>query len=116
MAAAPEDGQAQAASSGAHFSDDGENASPATKALIQKADEHLNLGRQFYFQGNANGAKREFDAAIDVMLSAPEDLPDHRRVERHLDEMCDLIYRFDVEKLGAGAQEQAAAGFDAAPH
>jgi membrane-bound lytic murein transglycosylase D len=87
----------------------------ATDALIQKADDHLNLGRQFYFQGNLPGAKREFDAAIDVMLSAPDDLPDHRRIERHLDEMCDLIYRFDVEKLGAGAQEEAVAGFDEAP-
>jgi membrane-bound lytic murein transglycosylase D len=115
VAVDPEDAQVQSASSAPHFSDDGKDASPATKALIQKADEHLNLGRQFYFQGNASGAKREFDAAIDVMLSAPEDVPDHRRIERHLDEMCDLIYRFDVEKLGAGAQEQATAGFDAAP-
>jgi peptidoglycan lytic transglycosylase D len=91
------------------------SAPSATDALIQKADEYLALGRQFYFQGNVSGAKREFDAAIDVMLSAPDDLPDHHRIEHHLDEMCDLIYRFDVEKLGAGAQEQAAAGFDEAP-
>ncbi len=87
----------------------------ATDALIQKADELLNRGRQFYFQGNVTGARREFDAAIDVMLSAPDGLPDHQRIERHLDEMCDLIYRFDVEKLGAGAQEEAVAGFDQAP-
>ncbi len=36
------------------------------------------------------------------LLNAPEALPDHARIERHLEQICDLIYRFDVEKLGAG--------------
>ncbi len=88
----------------------------AAEDLIQQADSHLNAGRQFYFKGNAEGAKREFDAAIDVLLSAPDTLPERNRVERRLDEMCDLIYRFDVEKLGAGKQDDdAAVVFDKAP-
>ncbi|MDQ2841679.1 MAG: transglycosylase SLT domain-containing protein [Acidobacteriota bacterium] len=89
--------------------------SPVVDDLLQKADAHLNAGRQFYFQGDVAGAKREFDAAVNTLLGAPDSLPDHQRLERRLDEMCDLIYRFDVEKLGAGQQEEEAVVFDKAP-
>lgn len=81
---------------------------------IARANAHFNAGRQFYFQGNLNNARREFDAAIDALLSAPEALPDHRRIERRLDELSDLIYRFDIENLGAG-QTGDAAKFEEAP-
>jgi membrane-bound lytic murein transglycosylase D len=82
---------------------------------LKRADAHLSSGRQFYFQGNLAGAHREFDAAVDALLTAPESLPDHRRIERKLDEICDLIYRFDVEKLGAGQTEDNEVAFDKAP-
>jgi membrane-bound lytic murein transglycosylase D len=89
--------------------------SPETDARIAKADSHFNAGRQLYFQGNLSGAHREFDAAVDSLLTAPDSLPDHRRIERRLDEICDLIYRFDIEKLGAGQAEDEAVVFDKAP-
>lgn len=82
---------------------------------LKRADTHFNNGRQLYFENDMAGARREFDAAVEVLLSAPEALPDHRRIERRLDEMCDLIYRFDVEKLGAGQADQDAVVFDKAP-
>src|ERR1700712_2677753 len=50
--------------------------SPEADARIAKADQHFNTGRQYYFQNNLEAAKREFDAAVDVLLSAPEGLPD----------------------------------------
>jgi membrane-bound lytic murein transglycosylase D len=81
---------------------------------LQRADTHFNSGRQMYFQGNLDGARREFDAAVDALLNAPESLPDRHRLERRLDEICELVYRFDVEKLGAG-QNQENADFDKAP-
>lgn len=84
--------------------------------LLKKADQHFNSGRQFYFQGNLASAHREFDAAVDTLLRAPENLPDHKRLERRLDELCDLIYRFDVEKLGASEDAAGAeVAFDQAP-
>ncbi len=89
--------------------------SAVTEQLLQKAEDFLDKGRQFYFKGDVVGARREFDSAISTLLSAPDSLPDHRRVERRLDEMCDLIYRFDVEKLGAGQQDEASVEFDKAP-
>lgn len=86
-----------------------------TDDRLKRADARFNNGRQLYFQGDMPGARREFDAAVDALLSAPESLPDHRRIDRRLDEICDLIYRFDIEKLGAGQPEQEAVVFDKAP-
>ena len=82
---------------------------------LKRADTHFNTGRRMYFEGNLEAARREFDAAVDVLLNAPDTLPDRRRIERRLDQICDLIYRFDVEKLGAGQTEQDAVVFDEAP-
>ncbi len=82
---------------------------------LKKADAHLHNGRDFYFKGNLAGAHHEFDAAVDVLLNAPESLPDHARIERHLEQICDLIYRFDVEKLGAGQTPATEESFDKAP-
>ena len=81
---------------------------------LKRADVHFTKGRQMYFQGDLMGARQEFDAAVDVLLNAPDSLPDHRRIERRIDEICDVIYRFDVEKMCAG-QEDEAQTFDQAP-
>lgn len=82
---------------------------------LARSDSHLNAGRQLYFKGDLTGARREFDAAVDALLGASESLPDYRRIERRLDEICDLIYRFDVEKLGAGKKQDDTVAFDKAP-
>jgi membrane-bound lytic murein transglycosylase D len=89
---------------------------PQTDEILSKSEAHFNNGRQSYFRGDRSAAKTEFDAAVDVLLNAPSDVADHLRVERRLDELCDLIYRFDVEKLGSGRTEVAETpGFDKAP-
>jgi membrane-bound lytic murein transglycosylase D len=83
---------------------------------LRRSDSHFNAGRQLYFEGDLAGARKEFDQAVDALLRVPDSLPDHGRIERRLDEICNLIYRFDVEKLGAGqkANEEKEA-FDEAP-
>jgi membrane-bound lytic murein transglycosylase D len=83
---------------------------------LRRSDAHFNAGRQLYFEGNLPGARREFDQAVDALLMAPDSIPDHSRIERRMEEICDTIYRFDVEKLGAGQKpgdEQVE--FDKAP-
>jgi len=95
---------------------DGTIRSGEADECLRRSDSHFNAGRQLYFEGDLTGARREFDQAVDALLRAPESLPDHGRIERRLDEICNLIYRFDVEKLGAGQKadnEQVA--FDEAP-
>ena len=97
------------------FGDAGLHSSD-TSEYLKRAETHFSSGRQFYFQGNLAGARKEFDQAVDVLLAAPETLPERNRVERRLDEICDLIYRFDVEKLGAGKRgEEDVETFDKAP-
>jgi membrane-bound lytic murein transglycosylase D len=88
--------------------------SPDADARIQSAEQHLSAGKSLYFKGNLDAARREFDMAVDALLNAPDNLPDRRRIERKLDEISDLIYRFDVEKLGAGQSSEEMA-FDRAP-
>lgn len=90
--------------------------SSQTDSLLAKAETQFSKGRAHYFAGDMAEARRDFDAAIDILLSAPDSLADRRRVEQRLDEMCDLIYRFDVEKLGSGqSTEDASVVYDKAP-
>ncbi|HLK22590.1 MAG TPA: transglycosylase SLT domain-containing protein [Bryobacteraceae bacterium] len=72
---------------------------------IFKAEIHFDTGRKLYQQGDLAGARREFDAAIDVLLSAPENIPDRQRLEHRLDQMAETIYRYDLEGLGSGATQ-----------
>lgn len=98
-------------------SDDGDGIAhtPETDARLAKANLHFDGGRRLYFEGDLDGARKEFDSAVDILLQAPDTATDHRRIERRLDEMCDIIYRFDVEKLGSGLNEDEAVVFDKAP-
>ncbi len=117
--AATTDGSAEASASALSSTHDADNTTPRTAAgddLLARAETHLNNGKSLYFQGNLPDARREFDAAVDTLLSAPDSLPDHRRLERRLDELSDVIYRFDLEKLGSGQQSTGdAIAFDKAP-
>jgi membrane-bound lytic murein transglycosylase D len=72
---------------------------------IFKAEGHFDAGRKLYQQGDITGARHEFDAAMDVLLSAPESMPDRQRLERRLDQMAETIYRYDLEGLGSGAAQ-----------
>jgi membrane-bound lytic murein transglycosylase D len=86
------------------------NAAPAPAEVdgrIFKAESRFETGRKFYQQGDTAAARREFDGAVDVLLSAPENLPDRQRLERKLDQIADTIYRYDLEGLGSGKAQQA---------
>ena len=68
---------------------------------IYKAEGHFDAGRKLYQQADFAGARREFDAAMDILLSAPDNIPDRQRLERRLDQMAETIYRYDLEGLGS---------------
>ena len=69
---------------------------------LRRADDRFNKGRELYQQGDASGARAEFDAAIDILLNTPETLPDRHRVETRLEQLVLAIHKFDVNRLGAG--------------
>lgn len=70
---------------------------------IRRADARFENGKKLYSQGDTEGARREFNAAVDVLLSASENIPDRQKIERRLEQLIDTIYRFDLEGLGSGA-------------
>jgi membrane-bound lytic murein transglycosylase D len=82
---------------------------------VAKAHEHLEAGKRFYQLDDLASARREFDAALDVLLSAPDTLPDRPRLESELDQISDTIYHYDLEGLGAGASEQPEVVYDKSP-
>jgi membrane-bound lytic murein transglycosylase D len=82
---------------------------------IAKAREHLEAGKRFYQLDDLDAARREFDAALDVLLSAPDSIQDRTRLENELDRISDTIYRFDLEGLGGAASQQAEVVYDQSP-
>jgi membrane-bound lytic murein transglycosylase D len=84
-------------------------------ARVAKAHEHLEAGKRFYQLDDLDAARREFDAALDVLLSAPDNIPDRPRLEREIDQISDAVYRYDLEGLGAAASEQPEVVYDKAP-
>jgi membrane-bound lytic murein transglycosylase D len=79
---------------------------PEVDGRIVKAEDRLEAGKKLYQQGDLAGARREFDAAVDILLSTPDNIPDRQKLERRLDQMVDRIYRYDVDRLGAGETQQ----------
>jgi membrane-bound lytic murein transglycosylase D len=80
---------------------------------IKRAEEKYNAGRRLYDEGRAEDARREFDAAIDILLSTPEDASDRDKVEKKLEQMVAAIFRHDVNGLGLADLTQQA--YDKAP-
>lgn len=76
---------------------------PEVESRMVRAQDHFEAGKRLYQIGDTTGARGEFDRAIDLLLSAPENLPDRQRLERKLDQLVEDIYRYDLDGLGAGA-------------
>ena len=70
--------------------------------LIREAEWHFQAGRSHYQAGDAPAARREFDRAIDVLLSSPEDPGMRVAVDKKLEDLVEAIHRLDLAGLGAG--------------
>jgi membrane-bound lytic murein transglycosylase D len=75
------------------------------EGLVLQAEERFQNGKRLYAEGDVAGARREFDSSLDVLLSAPENLPDRQRLERKLDQLAEAIYHYDLEGLGSAAAQ-----------
>lgn len=73
-----------------------------TEFLIKRADGRYLAGRKALQDGRLEDARTEFNAAIDILLTAPEDAPEHARIEQRLQDLVDAISRYDADDLGAG--------------
>lgn len=89
--------------------------SARSDALIARAQQRYERARKLYHANDLERARQEFDAAVDLMLSASEHpLADRQSCERKLEQMVDAIHRYDLVGLGAGAVMESAS-FEKAP-
>ncbi|MBI4876566.1 MAG: transglycosylase SLT domain-containing protein [Acidobacteria bacterium] len=78
---------------------------PADQRL-RRAEERFQTGKRLLATGDRDGARREFDRAIDILLASSENLPDRQRIEKRYEELVDLIHRYDLEELGAAEPDR----------
>jgi peptidoglycan lytic transglycosylase D len=82
--------------------------------LIQRANDRFAAGKRALQQGQPEQARLEFDRAVDVLFTAPENLTGRAALERRLEELVDAIYRIDQDQLGSSAPEEQVS-YDKAP-
>ncbi len=76
----------------------------AGDAMVDRAERRFDAGKKLYQTKDLPGARREFDAAVDLMLQASDGSPvDRADYERKLDDMIESIHRFDLSGFGASA-------------
>jgi membrane-bound lytic murein transglycosylase D len=85
------------------------------ESLVAKARMHMDAGKRFYQQGDIESARQEFDTAVDVLLTAPDNLPDRPRLETALDQIADTVYRYDLEGLGGASAKSTEVVYDKSP-
>lgn len=81
---------------------------------ILRADQRFEAAKKLYQRGDVDGARREFNRAIDLLLTVPENVPNSPKLERKLEELVETIYRYDLEGLGSG-EGQDKVVFDKSP-
>jgi membrane-bound lytic murein transglycosylase D len=82
--------------------------------LIKRADDRLAAGKRAIQEGRTEDARREFDKVLEVLLTASDKLPERARLEQHIDELIEQIYRYDVDQLDA-AQPDEEVRFEKSP-
>ena len=83
-------------------------------AMVQRAAQRLQRGRYYYQRRDIASSRREFDAAVDLMLEASAGNPADSPIYAHLLEgMVDEIHRLDVAGMGASAVDEGK--FEKAP-
>jgi membrane-bound lytic murein transglycosylase D len=82
--------------------------------LMKRADDRFAAGKRLFQEGRTEEARKEFDRVIEVLATAPENMADRARLERHIEELVESIYRYDVDDSAAG-QPDAEVSFDKSP-
>jgi membrane-bound lytic murein transglycosylase D len=82
---------------------------------LQRAEQRFQAGRIAYQQGRLEDARREFDLAVDALLTAPSSLPERARLERRLEQIVEAIYQMDLSLASAAAESEDKVAFDQSP-
>ena len=74
--------------------------------LIKRADDRFAAGKRAFQEGRNADSRADFDRVLDVLLTAPENLPERARLERHIDELIERIYRYDVDQAASSESDE----------
>jgi len=74
--------------------------------LIKKADDRFASGKRAFQEGRTADSRADFDRVLDVLVTAPETLADRARLERHIDELIERIYRYDVDQAASSENDE----------
>ncbi len=83
--------------------------SDATEVLIRRVEEAYRSGEQAYHAGHLEKARREFDRALDLLLTSGLDIRGDERLENLFDRIVEQVHAFEVAAFreGDGFTEQA---------
>ena len=81
--------------------------------LMLQAEDRFRQAERLYLEKDTTAARKEFDAAIDLILEASSLAPDRQLWEKRFDAMVEAIHRYDLTGLGAAADDDIA--FEKAP-
>ena len=70
--------------------------------MIDKSQEHFNLGERELTMGHLDRARVEFDRAVDVLLESPYGARTDARMREHFDRLIDRINAHEVTALAQG--------------
>ncbi|HUS05015.1 MAG TPA: hypothetical protein VMZ52_01875, partial [Bryobacteraceae bacterium] len=81
---------------------------------VRRAEDHYQSGKKLFQQGDVDGARQEFDRAVDLLMATPENFAERYKVEKRLEDLVASIHRYDVNSLGSGDLSNQP-GYDKAP-
>jgi membrane-bound lytic murein transglycosylase D len=84
-----------------------------TDFLLKTADDHFAAGKAAYQEGRFDEARLEFNRALGVLLAAPDNAPERARIDKHLEDLVDSIYRYDADQFAASQPDQVS--YDKSP-
>ncbi len=71
-------------------------------SLIAASDEHFRKGQRELEAGHVEGARQEFDRALNVLIESPFGGRTEPRLREHFDRLVDRISTYEVKALAAG--------------
>jgi membrane-bound lytic murein transglycosylase D len=77
-------------------------ADDPVQTLISTADRHFKAGQTELEQGHFEGAKQEFNRAVDVLLESAYGARTEPRIREYFDRLVDRISAYEVRALAAG--------------
>jgi len=82
--------------------------------VLKKSQDRFLAGKLAVQEGRTDDARREFNQAVEILLNAPDNTPEHARIERRLEDLIETIYRYDLDQVSP-AEPDDKVSYDKAP-